>query len=340
MTKKYHVFISSAPEDLKNERKDLIKTLIEMGIFPVTMDYFDRNDKNDQKLVRKAIDESDYFLNLTAHKIGEAVGASYTLEAELSWAERSNVPILSLIISDTARWKDIKKEKDGKAKKALDSLKKRLMLHNYDTWNTAAEICCKAQHLLVREINLNPRHGWVPAIEAIDPAVTNELARLLRDNEILRSQYKLEGTFRFNRAVEQIRGTIKLLTANRISLSFRYDAGDDWENTTQFRLIKIFRLLVPELTLPKNTADISRFLGNVLNPKLERTVKKEYPTPTNTIKKIMADLNLLRLVKCSGTADNEAWEVTEYGRETFAAYRMRQLERAVKNQAAASGKGE
>ncbi|MDR0475364.1 MAG: DUF4062 domain-containing protein [Treponema sp.] len=332
MTKKYHVFISSVPDDIKNERRDLIKSLIEMGVFPVTMDSFDRNDKNSQKLIRKAIDESDYFINLTAHKIGADVGTSYALEAELSWAENSGVPVLALIIGDKARWKENKKEQDAKALKALDALKKRLMLHIYDTWNTASEICGKAQKLLAREMNLNPRCGWVPAIEAVDPAVANELARLLRENEHLKNQYRLEGSVLIGRIREQIKKTLRLLTVNKVSLSFRYESGEDWENTTLFRYVKIFRLLVPELSLPKTTADLSRFLGNVLNPELEKTVRKEYPTPTNTIKKIMADLNLLKLVKCSGTGDDEAWEVTEYGKETYAAYRIRQLERALKNQ--------
>ncbi|MDR0878993.1 MAG: hypothetical protein LBN21_13175, partial [Treponema sp.] len=67
-----------------------------------------------------------------------------------------------------------------------------------------------------------------------------------------------------------------------------------------------------------------------LNPDLEKTVRKDYPTPSNTVKKIMADFTLLKLVKCrnSGQNDNEAWEVTEYGKELYSAYRMRQLERA------------
>jgi hypothetical protein len=79
--------------------------------------------------------------------------------------------------------------------------------------------------------------------------------------------------------------------------------------------------------------EISRFLGNVLNPDLEKTVRRNYPTPSNTIKKIMADFSLLKLVKCTGGAaegggDSEIWETTEYGKELYALYRMRQLERA------------
>ena len=332
MKKKHFVFISST-DDLKNERRDLVKCITELGAVPVTMDSFDRNEKNEQKLIRKTIDECDYFLNLTAHKIGEPFGSSYSLETELSWAEKSGIPVLALVIDEKARWKASKKEKDAKAQKALENLKKRLINHSSVTWSAVGEICGKAQNLLIREMNLNPRGGWVPASDAIEPSIANELARLLRENESLRRQLRLESAAVMQHLKDQMKHTLKLLAVNRVSLSFRYESGEDWENTTQFRYIRLFRLLMPELTLPKTTTDLSRFLGNVLNPDLEKTVRKDYPTPTNTIKKIMADLSLLNLVRCSGAGDNEAWEMTEYGKETYAAYRMRQLERILKNPA-------
>jgi hypothetical protein len=49
----------------------------------------------------------------------------------------------------------------------------------------------------------------------------------------------------------------------------------------------------------------------------------------------MADLALLKLVKCTGgnTAnsggDNEVCEITEYGKELYAVYRLRQLEKVL-----------
>jgi len=50
----------------------------------------------------------------------------------------------------------------------------------------------------------------------------------------------------------------------------------------------------------------------------------------------MADLSLLKLVRCVGkkegagesTGDDEIWETTEYGRELYSAYRMRQLNKS------------
>jgi hypothetical protein len=126
---------------------------------------------------------------------------------------------------------------------------------------------------------------------------------------------------------------LKLLTHNKIPLSFYYTPGENWENTRHFRYIRIFKLLVPELVLGKSTAEISRFLGTVLNPDLEKMVRKDYPTPSNTIKKIMADFATLKLVGCisgeGGNAGDEIWEITQHGKDVFSAYRITQLENAM-----------
>ena len=127
-----------------------------------------------------------------------------------------------------------------------------------------------------------------------------------------------------------------MLASNRISLSFYYSNGENWENTRVFRYLRLFRLLAPELSRRKTVTELSRFWGNILNPDLKRAVRKEYPTPSNTVKKIMTDFTLLKLVKCipsltsNGSGDDEEWEITEYGKEVFAVYRLRQMNRAVR----------
>ena len=68
MTKKYLVYISSSQDDLKAERRELTRVVSELGAIPVTMDAFDISQDDDRALIRKAIEESDYFVNITAHK--------------------------------------------------------------------------------------------------------------------------------------------------------------------------------------------------------------------------------------------------------------------------------
>jgi len=332
MSKKYLVFISSTQEDLKAERRELTRVVSELGAIPITLDAFNITLEEDRKLIHKVIEECDYFLNLTAYKGGEAVGKSFALEAEYSMAVKAEIPVLALIIGDKARWKASKKEKQAAAAKALEAFKNKLKEHSCDTWTNLGDLRQKAMGLLCREMNLNPRRGWVPSTMAVDPSVANELSRLIRENETLRNQIKMEGMDIVRKVREQIKHILKVLAVNRISLSFYYTEGETWENTQSFRYLRFFRLLTPELSTPKTVADITRFLGNILNPDLEKTVRKDYPTPSNTIKKIMADLTLLKLVKCSGSGDDEAWEMTEFGIEAYTVYRLRHLEKALTKQ--------
>ena len=328
MAKKYLVYISSSLDDLKAERKELIRVVSELGAIPITMDAFDLNQDEDRKLIYKTIEECDYFVNITAHKRGAEVGKSFAIAVEYSHAVKMKIPVLALIISEKARWKASKKEKEAAAKKTIDAFRKKLEDHAHEVWTTTSDLRQKALALLSREIHLNPRGGWVHSDEAVSPSVANELCRLLQENETLRSRINIEETGVVKMIKDQVKSTMKKLAATKISLSFYYTEGENWENTQVFRHIKLFRLLTPELSTPKTINEISHFLGNILNPDLEKTVRKDFPTPTNTIKKIMADFIVLKLVKLSDTGGNEAWVTTEFGKETFSVIRLRQMARA------------
>ena len=331
MQKKYLVYISSTLEDLKTERRELIKTVTELGAVPITMDGFDITEEKDRRVINKIIEECDYFLNLTAYKGGFAHDNSFTLETEYLHAIKAKVPVIALIVSEKARWKAAKKEKNVDLLSALEDFKKKLEGHVHDKWINLADLKQKALFLLAQEMNLNPRRGWVPSTEAADPSVANELSRLIRENEELKSLLKIDGNELAKKLSDKIKEALKVLAANKISLSFYYVHGENWENASVFSCLRLFRLLAPELSAPRTAAEISHFLGNILNPDLERNVRTDFPTPSNTIKKIMSDLVLLELIKCSvpppGNGHDEAWEMTEFGRDTFTVYRLRQMKR-------------
>jgi hypothetical protein len=345
MPKKYLVYISSTIDDLKAERRELIRIVAEMGAVPVVMDAFDIAREGDRKIIFKAIEECDYFVNLTAHRAGAIAGApsgpSFAPELEYSCAVKAKVPVLALVIDGKARRKGSKTEKDAAAAKALEAFRKKLEGHACETWANVGELRQKALALLAREMNLNPRRGWVPGTDAAEPAVANELGRLIRENEALRGRVEAEGAGAARKDRGQVGRTLKMLASTGISLAFYYIDGSNWENAARFGYLRLFRLLAPELDAPRTAAGISLFLGTILNPDLTKTVRKEYPTPSNTVKKIMADFALLKLVKSArpaasrGAGENPAWEMTEYGKEAFAAYRLRQMGRALTKKGAA-----
>ena len=332
---KYHIFIGSTLDDLKNERKEIPKIIMELGHIPVMAEYLDNSAKNYDQLLSKTIDECDYFVAIAAYKYAPAGEKISPLETEFNIAYRKKIPVVSLVIDEKARWKASKKEEDTALAKKLEDFKKRLRSGACETWLSSTELCLKLQSLLILQMNLSPQLGWVRADHAVAPSVANELARLSMENEQLKRQIKIEDGEIMTRLREQLKNALKVLALNKVILSFYYASGDNWENSRQFRYLRIFKLLAPELAVGKTTADISRFLGTVLNPDLEKPVRKDYPTPSNSIKKIMADFSMLKLVRCTNTDDasgEEIWEITEYGKELFSAYRMRQMEKSFSKQ--------
>ena len=57
MKKKYLVFISSSGDDLKAERRELLRVVSELGAVPVVMDTFDITIEEDRKYIYKAIED-------------------------------------------------------------------------------------------------------------------------------------------------------------------------------------------------------------------------------------------------------------------------------------------
>jgi hypothetical protein len=290
---------------------------------------FDQTDQKEWRIIKKNIHESDYFLSLTAHKYGLREDGKSTIEAEYAQAAAAGIPVIALIIGEKARWKASKRESGEEAIRALDAFKLKLQSHPHAFWSNLSELERNARGLLLEELFLNPRKGWVPADQRIQPQVANEMARLLGENGDLKKQL-LAGGDESGRWQVRVKRTLEMLAVNKISLSFFYTPGENWENTITCRYLRLFKLLVPELFIGKTTPELSRFLGSILNPDLSRTIRKDYPTPSNTIKKIMTDLNLLKLVHFSDNAGEEVWELAEFGKELYAAYRYRQFERGLK----------
>jgi hypothetical protein len=335
---KYHIFIGTTLDDLKQERKELPRIVMELGHIPVMADHLDFANRNASMLLQKTIEECDYFLALVAHKFQDKGSAKtgpsvLPLVAESAIAAKKGIPVLGLVIDEKARWKPAKKETDIALVRKLDGFKAKLQAGSFEAWANTPDLCQKALALLTQEFTVNAQPGWIKTDRAIEPSVANELSRLSLENGFLRRHYNHEDNEVAVKIQDDQKHTLKVLVNNKISLSFYYASGDNWENTRQFRYIRIFKLLVPELSLGKSTAEISRFLGTVLNPDLEKTVRKDYPAPSNTIKKIMADFSALKLVRCfnddEGKTDDEIWEITQYGKEIFSAYRVSQLEKAL-----------
>jgi hypothetical protein len=66
MDKRYQVFVSSTFVDLQNERQKVIHALLEQDCFPSGMELFPAANDDQWTLIKKVINECDYYLVIIA----------------------------------------------------------------------------------------------------------------------------------------------------------------------------------------------------------------------------------------------------------------------------------
>ena len=99
--KKYQIFLSSTIEDLKYERNELFKSIIEAGHIPAGMEFF-TECTDSLSLIYKWIDDSDIFLLLLGGRYGTIEEKSKLgfVELEYKYALKKNKSIIVLKLSD------------------------------------------------------------------------------------------------------------------------------------------------------------------------------------------------------------------------------------------------
>jgi hypothetical protein len=78
--KRFQVFVSSTYLDLKEERQEVIQALLELNCIPSGMEMFPAADEDQWTLIKKVIDDCDYYLVIIAGRYGSLspAGKSYT----------------------------------------------------------------------------------------------------------------------------------------------------------------------------------------------------------------------------------------------------------------------
>lgn len=67
---KYQIFVSSTYEDLKEERKEVTQAILECNCFPAGMELFPASNKSQWEIIKRVIDESDFYLVIIAGRYG------------------------------------------------------------------------------------------------------------------------------------------------------------------------------------------------------------------------------------------------------------------------------
>ncbi len=198
MEKKYTIFVSSTHDDLKTERGEITKAILELGHIPVGMEMFSAADEEQWGLIQRQILQCDYYIVIIAHRYGSTVGdVSYT-EREYDFAVESGIPALGFVIADGEKWSPEWIDKDELTVRRLTAFKQKVKNRVVSFWNSADQLNMKVVTALSKQFALKPRPGWVRSDAMPGPEVLNELSRLSNENAELRSRVTQVSEPQFN----------------------------------------------------------------------------------------------------------------------------------------------
>lgn len=348
MEKRYQVFVSSTFHDLEHERQEVMHALLELDCMPSGMELFPAANESQWNLIKKVIDDCDYYILILAGRYGSIGpdGISYT-EMEYRYALESGKPTIAFLHRDPGKVIADKSESTDEGKTKLkafrESVEKKLCKH----WDSPQELGSVVSRSLIQLIKSTPAVGWVRANELADREATMELLQLRRKVEELQTEIARSRTS----APKGTEGLAQGDEEHSVHYSFNAMPPGAYQSTTwsaSFNptwnelFASIAPLMIQEATEPGLKSALDRMAENMNIERLQADKKLASHSLASfrigqddfqTIKVQLRALGLIarsektRSVKDSGTY----WTLTPYGDEV-----MTQLRAIRKNHDASS----
>lgn len=328
---KYQIFVSSTYEDLKEERAQVIRAILEMGHIPVGMEMFSAADEEQWKIIARQIDETDYYVVIVGHRYGSMTGGISYTEKEFDYAVSKGTPTLGFVVDGSVE--PLAKHVDTSAQKvaALAKFKGKVQQRPVGFWKNADELHGKVSIALMKAFNTVPRSGWARASDIAGPEVMQELSRLSKENAALRSELALAKQQETVDRRAHLQSRIETLTAIPSTLLLREAGSSEWNVEVKTNLFALFEQLAPEMMVEASLKYAGEYLAIMNKPRPDMKLSKSAPVPFNHVSEIFADLASFDLVEPSKrkhqVADNESyWSLTAEGLDVLKLHRTTRLE--------------
>lgn len=166
---KYQVFVSSTYEDLKEERKEATQAILEAHCIPAGMELFPASNKAQWDVIKKVIDDSDFYLLLIAGKYGSigkdntGKSVSYT-EMEFDYAVSTGKPILAFIHENIDSLPRSKTESTSRKAHYLETFRKKVCTGRIiKKWDNKDNLKSAILMTLSELKDTTDAYGWIRA---------------------------------------------------------------------------------------------------------------------------------------------------------------------------------
>jgi hypothetical protein len=187
--KRYQVFVSSTFWDLETERQEVMHALLELDCIPSGMELFPAANEDQWNLIKKVIDDCDYYVLIMAGRYGSIGldGISYT-EMEYRYALSIGKPTIAFLHRSPGKISAEKTESSSEGKEKLRAFRTEVEKKLCKQWDTPQELGSVVSRSLIQLIKSTPAVGWVRANELADREAMTELLKLRRRVEELQAE--------------------------------------------------------------------------------------------------------------------------------------------------------
>ncbi len=192
--RKLQIFLSSTYLDLIEQRLIAMEAVLAAGHIPAAMEQFSPGDETAWDKICRWIDESDAYILIVGGRYGSidpATGKSYT-HREYEYALAQNKPFVSLVIDEQYLEERVRQEgfkyDERQYPEQYKQFKELVKRQHCAFWKNDEEIKTKILHKMLEWSQRDDLVGWIRGDEGVGGVVTEELARLSRENAELRKQ--------------------------------------------------------------------------------------------------------------------------------------------------------
>jgi len=316
---RYQVFVSSTFEDLRDTRESVIKAILELGHIPVGMEMFSAGDEQQWELIKRQIDDSDYYVVIVAHRYGSMDGANSYTEKEYDYAAEIGVPSLGFVIDPTAEWPANHMDRDSTKTILLEKFKEKVKNKIVSFWKNPEDLHAKVSIALAKAVTAYPRIGWVRSSTSVTPEVTNELSRLSKENADLRIRLTQLESKDSQSILNQQAETIEILGKNKFNIGLKFKGETSFGHAVEATLYEIFTIIAQETLIEISVKWFCTYLAFCLKENEEK-LESPYPMAANVARQILSSFQALGIMQPStkrhAVGDKEEyWQITQSGRD-------------------------
>lgn len=195
MDRRYQVFISSTYTDLIEERREVTHALLELNCLPAGMEMFPSADSDQWTLIKKVIDQSDFYVVILGGRYGSTTeeGVSYT-EKEFDYAVELGKPVFGFAHADPGSIPVNRSEIEPGARERLNQFRQKVQARHIKMFSNAEDLGSKVSRALAIAMQDTTAEGWIRGRFAMTTETQIELAELRAKVSELQMQLELKAT--------------------------------------------------------------------------------------------------------------------------------------------------